>query len=183
MKIMKFCILLHFVLGSVLISCEKEGPEGPVGPEGPQGEQGVAGPQGEQGLQGESGEDGNANVISSDWFDVSWSTNPGTFGYHDQTATDITAQDLEDSVILVYFENSTYVYPLPMTWSATLTVNFAFQEGRIRIYYRTDTSSSAPEGRARYIIIPSSSVSSKAESLNYNKMTYQKLVDHFGLDY
>ncbi|MDO6517776.1 collagen-like protein [Zobellia uliginosa] len=183
MKTMKLSMLLFFALGTVLISCDKEGPEGPMGPEGPQGEQGVAGPQGEQGLQGESGEDGNANVLSSDWFDVSWSSSPSTFGYHDQTAMDITAQDLEDSVILVYFENASYVYPLPMAWSATLTVNYAFQAGRIRIYFRTETSSTPPEGRARYIIIPSSTVSSKAESLNYYKMSYQEVMDQFGLNY
>ena len=166
------------------------GPEGPQGPQGeqgvqgeqgPQGEQGVAGLQGEQGLQGEPGEDGNANVIASDWFDVSWSSSPSTFATHDETATDITAQDLEDSVILVYFESGTFVYPLPVTWTATSTVNFALQPGQIRLYFRAETSSSPPAGRARYIIIPSSSVSSKVKRLNYYKMSYQEVTDHFGL--
>ncbi|WP_198439742.1 collagen-like triple helix repeat-containing protein [Pareuzebyella sediminis] len=182
MKTMKLCTLLFFALATVLISCDKEGPEGPMGPEGPQGEQGVAGPQGEQGLQGEPGEDGNANVIASDWFDVSWSTSPSVFATHDETVTDITAQDLEDSVILVYFESGTYVYPLPVSWTATSTVNFAFQPGQIRLYFRAETSSVPPAGRARYIVIPSSSVSSTAKSLDYYKMSYQEVMDLFGLD-
>lgn len=179
--ILNFRLLMMVLSAILVISCSAEdGTDGAIGPQGPQGEQGV---QGEQGPQGEPGEDGNANVIASDWFNVSWSFSPAAFALHDEPVTDITAQDLEDSVILVYFETGAFVYPLPVTWTSTSTVNFAFQPGLIRLYFRAETSSTPPEGRARYIVIPSSSLSSTAKSLDYYKMSYQEVMDHFGLDY
>ena len=62
-----YLVIIAFTFILAGISCE--GPEGPTGPEGPQG------PQGEQGPQGPEGPEGTANVIYSDWMNISWNFN------------------------------------------------------------------------------------------------------------
>src|SRR5688572_26246355 len=63
---MKRLIPLAVFISLVFIACEKEGPAGPTGPAGANGVPGPTGPS------GPAGPAGTANVIYSEWLDVTY---------------------------------------------------------------------------------------------------------------
>lgn len=108
-----YTIIISFTFILVGISCE--GPTGSDGPQGAQGEQGAEGPQGEQ------GEPGTANVIYSDWMNVTWN-------YSDETTYKqmyikeprVVDEDfLASGTLLMYFKIETLaglaISPFPYT--------------------------------------------------------------------
>src|SRR5687768_1009191 len=74
-----------------LMSCEKEGPAGPAGP------QGTAGPAGPTGPTGATGPAGTANVIYSEWLDVTYDADVD--GTDTSWSATIAAPQLTDSII------------------------------------------------------------------------------------
>src|SRR3954447_10162549 len=102
--------ILFLAITLLSTHCKKgdTGPAGPAGPQGPQGEQGQMGGTGPQGPKGDTG---TANVIYSEWLDVTYA--PDTL--HNGTAidtlgffADITATKL-DSLILANGEIKVYL--------------------------------------------------------------------------
>ena len=116
MKLRLFLIPSIFTLAIMFIitSCSKDGPAGATGPAGP------AGPAGGSGTAGAAGIKGTANVIYSDWLNVSFEGSDTT-GWTDT----IPAPDLVDSIlskgeIKVYWNSGSdsiggqFIFPLPI---------------------------------------------------------------------
>ena len=107
MKTMRLSLAL--LIAAVFTACEgPEGEIGPIGPQGSQGEQGIQGVQGVQGDPGQDGLDGNANVQNI-LFDAS--DFAGSFDSED--IPELTAEVLENDVILAYLFDGTRWFPVP----------------------------------------------------------------------
>lgn len=134
----KMALYLFMGLSITLVSCSgedgKDGINGEMGVQGEQGPQGPQGPQGEQGEQGEAGQDGNANVIVSDWMQISWghvnNDVPPTFGqmFIDEIPgiEDFRAFLETGGVILVYLKRDNGLL--------VGTILLPYQEGNDHIY-------------------------------------------------
>jgi len=201
--------LILFAL--VLTSCTKEGPQGELGPIGPAGKDGVNGisgtngADGEDGMDGEDGTDGNANVIASDWLEPTESSyivnNPRLKSL--ELANGVNQNTIMEGVILVYYDNDIDVTLLPQYYFVTGTINKTV-ETRInhasrRIYVSIERFDSDltpreylwdPSGpaygkgvRFRYVIIPSNTTTGKKATIDFKKMSYEAVMDHFELAY
>ena len=189
--------LVIVLVAFTFTSCTKEGETGPMGP---------AGTNGTDGTDGEDGNDGNANVMASDWLEPtesSFSVNNPRYKAL-PLATNLSSSLLEDGVILVYYDNDTDVYLLPnhifapdgtILKSIDSKINRASRNIYVNIQ-RSDSDltpgeylwdpSGPPYGkgdRFRYVIIPSNATSGKKAAIDYKKMSYEDVMDHFGLDY
>lgn len=189
--------LVIVLVALTFTSCTKEGETGPMGP---------AGINGTDGTDGEDGNDGNANVMASDWLEPtesSFSVNNPRYKAL-PLATNLGSSLLEDGVILVYYDNDTDVYLLPnhifapdgtILKSIDSKINRASRNIYVNIQ-RSDSDltpgeylwdpSGPPYGkgvRFRYVIVPSNAASGKKAAIDYKKMSYEEVMDHFGLDY
>lgn len=189
--------LVIVLVALTFTSCTKEGETGPMGP---------AGTNGTDGTDGEDGNDGNANVMASDWLEPtesSYSVNNPRYKAL-PLATNLNSSLSEDGVILVYYDNDTDVYLLPnhifapdgtILKSIDSKINRASRNIYVNIQ-RSDSDltpgeylwdpSGPPYGkgvRFRYVIIPSNATSGKKAAIDYKKMSYEDVMDHFGLDY
>lgn len=189
--------LVIVLVALTFTSCTKEGETGPMGP---------AGINGTDGTDGEDGNDGNANVMASDWLEPtesSFSVNNPRYKAL-PLATNLSSSLLEDGVILVYYDNDTDVYLLPnhifapdgtILKSIDSKINRASRNIYVNIQ-RSDSDltpgeylwdpSGPPYGkgvRFRYVIVPSNAASGKKAAIDYKKMSYEEVMDHFGLDY
>lgn len=160
---------IAFVAVNVLLaSCSKEGPAGP------QGDQGLQGPQGTPGAKGDKGEPGTANVIYSDWLDVTFNE-----GVARIEAQELTADILNGGDIKVYWNAGTAAIPLVVPVPCVFPIAFIveepeedqpdvyidpyFQVGAINLGSNYDLTTT-PEGafRFRYILIPGGIAARKA---------------------
>ena len=189
--------LVIVLVALTFTSCTKEGETGPMGP---------AGINGTDGTDGKDGNDGNANVMASDWLEPtesSYSVNNPRYKAL-PLATNLSSSLLEDGVILVYYDNDTDVYLLPnhifapdgtILKSIDSKINRASRNIYVNIQ-RSDSDltpgeylwdpSGPPYGkgvRFRYVIVPSNAASGKKAAIDYKKMSYEDVMDHFGLDY
>ena len=189
--------LVIVLVALTFTSCTKEGETGPMGP---------AGINGTDGTDGKDGNDGNANVMASDWLEPtesSFSVNNPRYKAL-PLATNLSSSLLEDGVILVYYDNDTDVYLLPnhifapdgtILKSIDSKINRASRNIYVNIQ-RSDSDltpgeylwdpSGPPYGkgvRFRYVIVPSNAASGKKAAIDYKKMSYEEVMDHFGLDY
>lgn len=180
------------------------GEPGPAGPKGDTGDTGPAGANGIDGANGADGQDGNANVIASDWFEPKESSfsvnNPAYKGL--PLATSIKGK-IKDGVILVYYDDDVQVQLLPRytyspSGSILTSVDSHINHASNTLYvtirkYGSDLTPREylwnPSGAAyskgvrfRYIIIPNGT-SAKNSNINYKKITYHEVMDHFGLSY
>ncbi|MCR9226693.1 MAG: hypothetical protein NXH90_04630 [Flavobacteriaceae bacterium] len=184
--------ILIVVLGVVFIGCSGE--DGQDGTMGAQGEQGPIGPQGQQGEQGptggqgEPGEDGNANVIASPWFPEQFSNNPVSYDQFHIEDEAFTSEILNSGTVLVYgrdgvstvpipvvFSNQSYYFVLPDTLGEIIFIARSVDNSLITFGVLTDF---------RYVIIPANNTTTKnGNIINFNKMSYYEVMDHFGLSY
>jgi len=198
--------ILGLLMAITITSCTKEGEIGPIGPQGsqgeagPQGEQGPKGDNGQDGQDGQDGEDGNANIIYSEWFTSggAW-TKPGSDGYDayfDRAAPGVT-QDIIDSGIVLSYANITMfsggIKPLPFTtgngvtslWNYFITDigNIRFIATNLEHDDRTFVPSRFIE--FRYVIVPGGQLGAKgaATKNELKKMSYQEVMEYFGLEY
>ncbi len=159
----------------ILISCSAE--DGAIGP---------AGPQGEQGIQGEPGTDGNANVIASEWLDVTFA--PTISDAISTTIMDerITQEVLDNAVFLVYARISTIpnnIVSLPFTDAFLNTSYYYILDSSVNqlqvLGVSLDGSSPRPDflDQMRFVIIPATTDPSSLENL-----TYDDLVIQFGIN-
>ncbi|MEQ8218496.1 MAG: collagen-like protein [Arenibacter sp.] len=189
--------LVIVLVALTFTSCTKEGETGPMGP---------AGINGTDGTDGEDGNDGNANVMASDWLEPtesSYSVNNPRYKAL-PLATNLSSSLLEDGVILVYYDNDVDIYLLPnhvfapdgtILKSVDSKINRAARTIYINIRrsdsdlipgeYLWDPSSPIYNRgvRFRYVIIPSNATSGKKAITDFKKMSYEEVMDHFGLDY
>ncbi len=194
---MKYLGLVIVLVALTFASCTKEGETGPMGP---------AGINGTDGTDGEDGNDGNANVMASDWFEPtesSYSVNNPRYKAL-PLATNLSSSLLENGVILVYYDNDTDVYLLPnhiFAPDGTILKSVDSKTNRasrsIQINIRRSDSDLIPgeylwdpsgppysKGvRFRYVIIPSNATSGKKAITDFKKMSYEEVMDHFGLEY
>lgn len=171
--------LFLMVLSTIMIlSCSVE-----------DGEDGALGPQGEQGLAGADGQDGNANIIASEWFpqefpDVS---TPNTF--FTRFDTNFTSEIISKSAILVYGRTLNNIWPIPFnsvffneSYSYSIT---SFPPSKIDIFASSVDGTPILFDRItdfRYVIIPPNTAS-KSNSPDFTQMSYEEVMDYFGLAY
>jgi len=162
-----------FLAVTLLFTHCKKGDTGPAGAAGPQGPQGEQGQTGATGAQGPKGDTGTANVIYSNWLDVTYTadtnlngTTIDTLGYY----ANITASKLDSSIltkgeIKVYLNLNTssdpVVVPLPYFDVQTLiSINPTFVVNDIFLYSDVDASTYTQDGskylQYRYILVPGS---------------------------
>lgn len=167
---------------------------------------GPAGINGTDGTDGEDGNDGNANVMASDWLEPtesSYSVNNPRYKAL-PLATNLNSSLLEDGVILVYYDNDVDIYLLPnhvfaLDGTILKSIDSKINRASRNIYVNIQRSDSDltpgeylwdPSGppygkgvRFRYVIVPSNAASGKKAAIDYKKMSYEEVMDHFGLDY
>lgn len=194
---MKFFAYSILAFAITMTSCTKDGEIGPMGP---------AGANGTNGIDGVDGQDGNANVTASDWFEPTESSfsinNPRYKAL--PLATNLNSGLMEDGVILVYYDNDVDIYLLPnhvFAPDGTIlkSIDSKINRASRNIYVNIQRSDSDltpreylwdPSGpaygkgvRFRYVIIPSNAASGKKATIDFEKMSYEEVMDHFGLDY
>lgn len=207
MKCLKFNFKYVVIIAALLAlsSCSK-GDTGPIGPAGPagvdgiDGVNGVDGTNGTDGQDGADGEDGNANVIASSWIDSDFSmaTTNSTFFNVEDSSFDGTI--INSGIVLVYGKQiivpsgDVLVHPIPYesfneSYSFNITPNelngLILTSGRIQFTARSVDNTAEVFDRFtqfRYVIVPSSSSSGKS-SKNFENMTYEEVMDHFGFEY
>lgn len=183
--------LLIAVLGIIVLGCSAE--DGQDGATGEQGEQGPVGPQGEQGEQGpegpqgEPGEDGNTNVIASEWIPEQFSNDIVSYTQFYIEDEAFTIDILNSGTVLVYGRDGASVVPIPVVFN-NQTYYFVLPEtlGEIIFIARSVDNSLTTFGvftDFRYLIIPSSGTTKSAQLLDFSKMSYYEVMDHFGLSY
>tara|TARA_R110000822_G_scaffold68195_1_gene165819 strand:- start:935 stop:1531 length:597 start_codon:yes stop_codon:yes gene_type:complete len=189
--------LVIVLVALTFTSCTKEGETGPMGP---------AGINGTDGTDGKDGNDGNANVMASDWLEPtesSFSVNNPRYKAL-PLATNLSSSLLEDGVILVYYDNDVDIYLLPnhvfaLDGTILKSIDSKINRASRNIYVNIQRSDSDltpgeylwdPSGppygkgvRFRYVIVPSNAASGKKAAIDYKKMSYEDVMDHFGLDY
>ncbi|CAM4363666.1 collagen-like protein [Zobellia roscoffensis] len=192
MKTMKSFTLLFLAMGIAFTSCEgPEGPEGEMGLTGADGAQGEAGAAGEQGAQGEKGDDGNANVFASDWIDTEYDDETVSYTSFDFEIPDFTRSEIDGAAFLVYLTDGSIIYPEPYTsryraFYYYLVNNSDNGYDMVQVGTSMDGSDYTWDWMEefRYVIIPqAASEAGKAAGMNFEKMSYEEVMDHFGLDY
>lgn len=177
-KSLLFPIVAALSLAISFTSCQKEGDTGPVGPAGPTGPTGPTGP---------AGPTGTANVIYSDWIDVTF--DPTTDEDTGDTlswsaairAEQITSDILNSGEIKVYINFNTaddpVVFPLPY-FDGGVIINPVFYTDTIALVATADASTQEESGakflQYRYVIIPGSVLAAKPESVNLDNYLEMK---------
>lgn len=153
------CVLVATTL--LFSACSKEGPVGPAG---------TTGPQGPAGPQGPKGDTGTANVIYSDWLNVTYTpdtTHNGnvvdTVSYTAEIAAPLLTSDiLSKGEIKVYLNigsaDAPTVVPLPLDPAFGTVITPLFGIGKITLISLTDASTQTTANgtslQYRYILIP-----------------------------
>ncbi len=162
--------VLLLAITIIIASCTKDGDTGPAGPAGPAGPTGAAGASGSAGPAGAAGATGTANVIYSDWLNVTFDPASADSSVW---AAEITAPKLVDSIlnkgeIKVYWNigndstNNQFVVPLPVIdlffFGTLVSVNSYYSFQNILLLSNFDLSSFTDGGfnnfQFRYILIP-----------------------------
>lgn len=187
--------LLPFILGmalvTMIVSCTKEGPAGPAGATGPAGPAGASGPQGPA---GSNGQPGTANVIYSDWIDVTYDTvwNQTHDTVYSYTAA-ITAPKLVDSIlnkgeIKTYVNLGTPTSPAVIALPADafvwgIIISPIYEAGTITLIaddnYSTRLNSNNEKTlQYRYVLVPGGT---HARTANINWNNYAEVKAYLGL--
>lgn len=168
-----------------------QGPAGAQGEQGPQGENGTNGTNGADGQDGQQGEPGTANVIYSDWIASEFpATINGTFDQWEMFAPELTQEIHDTGVILVYARIGNLIYPVPVSFFGTIQENWNFRLLdindtliAIRVHSIDGGAIGTPflNGDFRYVLIPGGVAASGKTSIDYNKMSYEEVIAHFGI--
>jgi hypothetical protein len=192
LKLFTFSCSLLVAFTVLLTACTKEGPAGPAGAAGP------AGPTGPAGGQGPKGDTGTANVIYSNWLDVTFDADTVQNGTIIDTvgfSTLINAPKLTNTIlstgeIKVYWNYGTaaspVVFPLPLdlaTFNGVYLSPF-FQVGSIALISNADLSTFSPAANTkrfqfRYVLIPGGTPSGRMATVNWND--YNAVKAYLGL--
>lgn len=197
---LKYVIII--MVGATIFSCSKaeDGATGPAGLAGQNGIDGVdgvdglnGGVDGTDGVDGSNGTDGQdgavgtANVIYSplitiDQFD--WDVfSGGALWVYQIPAPELTQDIFDKGIVLVYRysagDGGRYE-PLPVD-----TYEFIIRLNKVEIRRKQESEpySSISDQEFRYMLIPGAVSTSGKSSIDYKKMTYEEVMDHFGLEY
>jgi hypothetical protein len=132
-------ILIISIIIVAIISCK--GPQGEVGPQGTQGSQGI---------QGNAGPIGTANVIYSEWTNITF-TGSGSSWQAKISAPKITQEILDKGLVKTYFKLDKNVYELPLASGGLSYLYQSISIGNINLLSNSKWSSEIPW---RYVIIP-----------------------------
>lgn len=176
-------------LGAIILMLGLLACEGPAGPQGSQG------PQGQEGPQGEQGPEGTANVIYSDWIQLSDLSSPAdttvisrNYTRYQIPAPELTQEIIDNGAILVYYKLLGMTTQLPFTLagigsSEDLLVTYApFTPGRITILSQLLDNTPLTlnsNTQFRYILIPGGTPAKKALPDFSN---YLETVKYFNID-
>lgn len=175
----QIAVIALVAAGISLASCSKEGPAGPAGAQGP------AGPTGAQGPAGAKGDDGTANVIYSEWLDVSYEADTvhdgsliDTIGYF--ASIDIPKLDneiLTSGEIKLYVNlnaaDEPVIAPLPyFSIYDGVSIEPVYYLNTVELYSNIDAGTITFEGtkyqQYRYILIPGGVAARKASGVDWN---------------
>lgn len=194
--------LKHLVLimaSIALFSCSKDAEVGPIGPQGEQGIQGPAGQDGangqdgadgQDGVNGQDGADGNANVIVSDWIDTAFSVTANVISTFD---INMPNTNINGATLVYGRVASGIIYPLPHEvgieeytyYIEPSTGTFPnFTPNKMGFVARTNNNTDRifdEFEEVRYVNIPPQT--SGKSAIDFEKMTYEEVMDHFGMDY
>jgi hypothetical protein len=187
-----FPVFSMLIMAALFItSCSKTGPAGATGPQGSQGVAGANGTDGATGAigaTGAKGDTGTANVIYSNWIDLTsanWTPNDPT---HPTSWTDNMSVPLLDSSILNAGEIKMYLrMPGDPSTEPVIDMANALQEGvGIHTYFfigKIELYSNAPYSgfAVRYILIPGS-VNSSGIKAGINWSNYKQVAAYLHLD-
>jgi hypothetical protein len=149
------------------------GPIGPAGPTGATGATGAAGAVGAVGATGATGATGTANVIYSDWANVTF-TGSGTSWSGQIAAPKITQDILDKGLVKTYFKFGTAVYEGNYANTPTgATIYYYLTVGTINI--RSTFAANYPW---RYIIIPGG-VGARRAAVDYTN--YEEVKKYYNL--
>ncbi|HUQ64851.1 MAG TPA: hypothetical protein VM101_01765 [Flavitalea sp.] len=150
-----------------LVACSK-GDAGPAGPAGPSGPAGPAGP---------SGPTGTANVIYSDWLDVTFEPNADSSNWNASIpAPALSADILNQGEIKVYINFNTasdpVVFPLPY-FDGAVIINPVFFTDTIALVSTVDAGTISDTGgkffQYRYVLIPGGQLANIPANVNLDK--------------
>jgi hypothetical protein len=174
---MKRLIPFAVIISLVFLSCEKEGPAGPAGPAGPTGSPGPGG------ASGPAGPPGTANVIYSEWLDITYDTVNNAAGETVFFIDTIQAPKLDNAILTngevkVYFNWGTAAAPsveaLPLTdliFLQGLNIYPTFEPGVITLVANanagTANSDAGKVRQYRYILVPGGVPALKAPNLDW----------------
>ncbi len=116
-----------------LSSCSKEGSAGPQGPAGPAGATGATGPKGET---------GTANVIYSDWLNVTFND---TSGVASVSAPSLTADVLNKGTVKVYWNLNNAADPFIVSVPSVVSPYLIFSEETLAQFFPSITNGNYPE--------------------------------------
>lgn len=161
-------------VSALLTSCSKEGPTGPAGA------QGTAGPSGAQGPAGPKGDAGTANVIYSEWKDVSFDEN----GLGILQAPGLSNEILNSGAVKVYWnlftKDDPFIVSLPCSvipsilfdvadTAPDIVINPYLSKDTIALISNYNVSSEQGISQFRYILIPGGTPAArKASGINWN---------------
>jgi len=164
-----------------------------TGCSGEDGRDGIDGMDGAIGPQGEPGVDGNANVIASPWIPAQFSSSlaiSSSFSYDDER---LSSEISDTAVFLVYgrrftISPSDIIVELPVTFSQKSYYYEVFAHQGSIFFRAQSIDQTTPYNftdfsEFRFVIIPASEIASKGTTPNFDKMTYEEVVDYFNLDY
>ncbi|NER17263.1 hypothetical protein [Spongiivirga citrea] len=177
-----FMKLAFLVIALISISCSPED-----GRDGEQGSQGVAG------QDGQDGTDGNANVVASPWFDEEFPNTASTSASFNRTDTAIDQDVANAAAFLVYGKRFTLggtdiIVQLPVTDDERTYFYELFPQTN-RIFFRAESVDKTTQfifddyAQFRFVIIPSNNSTGKGSSPDFSKMSYEEVMDYFGLTY
>ncbi len=171
----QIAVIALVAAGISLASCSKEGPAGPAGAQGP------AGPTGAQGPAGAKGDPGTANVIYSEWLDVTFDEN----GFAIVPAPGLSNEILNSGSAKVYWNLYTQDEPLVVSLpcsvipgllyddvdetSPNIIINPYLAKDTILLTANYNVSSVNGQSQFRYILIPGGTPAArKAAAINWN---------------
>lgn len=140
--------------------------------------------EGPQGEQGPPGEDGNANVIASAWIVEQYANEATAQTGFDIPDPNITQTIIDSGLVLAFGKaNSSNVISIPFVYDNKSYYIVLTPDQKIR--FVGTSVDFTPEvfndiTHVRYVIIPASTAG-KNEGVDYAAMSYEELMDYFGL--
>lgn len=173
--ITKILAMLAIVSAMIFMDACK-GEKGDVGPAGTTGATGTAGATGATGATGQTGATGTANVIYSDWTNVTF-TGSGTSWSATINAPKITQEILDKGFVKAYFKFGSSVYEGNYTNTqngASTSMYYYMTLGSINL--KSTFSASYPW---RYIIIPGGVAGGRLQELK--SKSYAEIKEMFNI--
>ncbi len=166
-----------FIITILNFSCSK--PEnGTNGTNGVDGKNGIAGANGTNGTTGPAG---TANVIYSNWINVTFGAPNGAGNqYGELLVPQITQTVYNSGAVLVYAKGSSDVYPLPYRNDSSFGYFLIDVIGKIRFFTNIPAFTTIPY---RYIIIPGGTPAGRGTTTkpDYKNMTYSQVCAKFNI--